>query len=154
MCIRDRFSVDFHALVVQTVLLGEVDDVKLDWACEVLILDLEIEPLMMPTGVRVHSHVEVKLPRADLDGHVQITRLKPRVKVQIFGRVVSCELLQILHLSCQEVGGEVLTLIPQLWHSLLDTFARQQRTHAREELGDARAVDEGLVPVALLALVV
>ena len=55
---------------VQTLPLRKVDEVKFDRACAVLVLDLEVEPLMVPTRVAIDAHVHVKLTGSDLHRHV------------------------------------------------------------------------------------
>ena len=52
--------VDAHSLCVQTFSLSEVDYIEA-YGVTGLILHREIKPLMMASGVSVHSHVQVVL---------------------------------------------------------------------------------------------
>jgi hypothetical protein len=71
--------------------------VKRRWFCEVtdvelyflvahlgsLVLHTEVEPLVMSASIRIHTHKEVVLIFFSLDYHVEITRLKVRVKPEV-----------------------------------------------------------------------
>ena len=88
-----------HSMVVQTLLLGEVQNIEGGHSEVSLVLDWKVKPLVMASTVRVHSHGQVKFTALGLVHGLQVTRfeiwvehkwrlakgdfLKPRIIFQI-----------------------------------------------------------------------
>ena len=58
---------------VEALSLGEVDDVELDRPNSFPVFDLEVEPLVVASGIRIDAHKHVELTVIDLNNHVQIS---------------------------------------------------------------------------------
>ena len=74
-----------HAVIIQTLRLGEVANVKRDSLILQLgrvVTDAEVEPLLVPRGVRIDAHVQVILEVFHFGHHVQIATLEERVELQ------------------------------------------------------------------------
>ena len=69
--------------MIKGSILGEVYNIKLDFPCNAQILHTEIKPLMVPSGVRVYSHVKIKFPRLDLNGHIKVSTFELRIENQL-----------------------------------------------------------------------
>lgn len=78
-------ATDSHPACVERLRFRKVDHSKGD--CLMLEsfrgLDREVEPLVMTSSVRVDSHIEVVVEWLSLDHHVEVARLKVRVKNQL-----------------------------------------------------------------------
>ena len=78
-----------HAAPVQSLRLREVADCEFNFAAAEklrhIVAHREIKPLVVTSGVRVHSHIKVILPGSSLDDHVQVSAFEVRIKSQLFG---------------------------------------------------------------------
>ena len=64
------FYTDAHALMIQAVRFGEVEDGEVYVADVILILDGKVEPLVVATRVCVDAHVKLKITGLGLNDHV------------------------------------------------------------------------------------
>ena len=62
--------------LVEGFVPAEVADVEGHSADEVVVADLEVEPVGVAAGVGVDPHVEIELVSALLDGQVQVAALE------------------------------------------------------------------------------
>ena len=77
-----RFDPNSHALVVKCLSFGEVENLEVHETNVVLVLNREVEPLMMASGIRIGAHVKLKLPTLRLDNHIEVSGLKVRIEYE------------------------------------------------------------------------
>ena len=69
-------NVRFHALGIEILLLSEIADIELDLPELLLVVNFEVEPGCMSSGVGVTPQEEIVLLLLDPDCHVQISSLE------------------------------------------------------------------------------
>ena len=76
-------NVRFHALGIEILLLSEIADIELDLPELLLVVNFEVEPGCMSSGVGVTPQEEIVLLLLDPDCHVQISSLESRVEMDL-----------------------------------------------------------------------
>ena len=106
-------DVGLHAIFVEQVFLGEVEDIELDFLLGVGVGNLEEKPIAVSLGVAVDPHDEVILDWVHVDGQVEVAALEIGVEAEVVlfaGGIGAHEEPVFAHADGEELLGLVVVI--------------------------------------------